>query len=246
MIRLKELLYLPTIYLSEDNSGYTDYQSHKEISNKIYDGWMFLLNSISNKNIPLSELKDNELIDAIETGYKFSINLHDNAAGGEKTLEIDVLLAIIDSNDNIIIKGSALNIHKSPLEVYLKVGNNYNVNKILEMKSYINELAHHESVHIIKYYQKLFQFSSPDSNFSKKDKDWIYKYYTNPSELHAYIAQLNNELKHIKEKDKNITFSDAIKKSKIWKRYVRDIFWKNPKIKNKMLSKISNYWNRLI
>ena len=244
MIRLKPLVY-PTLYLKEDNSGYTDHKLHKEISDKILEGWSSLLNSIDKKDIPLSDITEQELHVAVEEGYQFIMTVKDVDTKAETPLKIDVLLAIIDKNENIAIHGASLNIHQIPIEVYLQVSENYTVNELLKMKDYISNLAHHEAVHIIKYQQKLFQFSSPDGNFNKKDKEWIYRYFTHPSELHAYISQLNNELKQLKEKYKDITFSEAINKSVIYKRYVRDIFWKNPKIKNKMLSKVAHYWNSL-
>ncbi len=243
MIKLKELLLLPTLYLCEANSGYTDHELHSQISKKIYDGWLLLLDSIKSKSIPLYEVPDEELELAINKGVNFPILISQEEV--QSKLLFDVLLAIKNTKRNIPIEGAAVGDNSTPIEVYLVVNSQFSVNQILLNKDNIESLAHHETVHIIKKIQDIHQLSFKRDAFDNRDEKMWYNYHINSNEVHAYIAQINNELKQLKLKDKNISLSNALKSSKVWKRYIRDIFNKSPKLKNKMLSKIVNYWNKL-
>ena len=247
MIKLKELLSLPTLYLYDDineaNSGYSDHVLHKEITDKIYNGWISLLESIDDKNSPLSSISEEKLDFSINKGIQFNIRvaIEDVSA----LMPIDILLAISKESGVRAIEKASIAANTHPLEVYLVIHRNFTINNILILKKEIELLAHHEAVHIIKTRQKKHQLSFKRDEFDYKDENLWYKYHINSDEVHAYIAQINNELKQIKARNNNITFSDALKSSKIWKRYLRDIFIKSPKLKNKMLSKIANHWNNL-
>lgn len=243
MIKLRELLSLPTLYLCEANSGYVDHELYSQISKKIYDGWLSLLESIKSKTIPLYQVSAEELDLAINKGINFPILISQEEV--QSKLLFDVLLAIKNTKHNMPIEGAVSSDNSNPIEIYLIVNSQFSTNQILFLKDNIESLAHHETVHIIKKIQRIHQLSFKRDAFDNRDEKMWYKYHINSDEVHAYIAQISNELKQLKAKDKTISLSDALKLSKIWKRYVRDIFNKSPKLKNKMLSKIVNYWNKL-
>jgi len=243
MIRLKELLALPTLYLCEANSGYVDHTLYSQISNKIYNGWLSLLESIQSKTIPLYQVSGEELDLAINKGINFPILVSQEEI--QSQLSFDVLLAVKNTKHNTPIDGASSSYNSNPIEVYLIVNSQFSTDQILRYKDNIESLAYHETVHIIKEIQRIHQLSFKRDAFDAWNEKMWYRYHINSDEVHAYIAQINNELKQLKLKNKNISLSDALKLSKIWRRYTKDVFNKSPKLKNKMLSKIVNYWNKL-
>ena len=244
MIKLKELLH-PTIYLgiNENNSGYSDHQSHEEISEKFYNGWIELLESIDDKNTPIYKIPENKLDLAINKGINFKIRIAIEDVSF--IMSVDVLLGINEKYGFGPIDGASMAENTSPLEIYLIISPNFTIQDLLKIKNEIKNIANHEAVHIIKTTQKTHQLSFKRGEFSGYEKKLWYKYHINRNEFHAYIAQTNNELKYIKETHKDISFEKALKLSKTWRRYDADIFDKAPKLRNKMLSKIANYWNKL-
>jgi len=243
MILLKEILLLPTLYLGEVNSGYTDHILHKKISDKIYNGWLEIIESIEDKDVPLFNIPESKLDIVVNKIVNFKIQIvHDDISA---TMSIDVVLVISDTPYFIPFEKSTVAINIYPVKVLLVISNNFTVNQILSHKNEIENMAHHEAVHLIKLRQKTHQLSFKDDEFDNKDDDFWYKYCINSDEFHAYISRINNELKHIKSKHKNILLHDALNLSKNWKRYTKDVFTKSKKLRNKMLSKIANYWNKL-
>lgn len=246
-IKLLEILELPTIYLYDDihlyeaNSGFVDHPLHKKIEDKIVDGWVQILNSIPTKNAPLYKLPNEELKLAIDTGIKFEIAT--DREGFKSVITIELLLAIFETPDFHAIKGAAIS-QSNPIEVYLKINGNFTVTDILNDMEGIREMAGHEAVHIIKSQHKKHQLSfKNDHEFTQNDAKQWYKYHINSDEFHAYIAQLNNELEHIRSRNPKISLANALKHAKIWKRYTTTIFKKSSGLRNKMLSKIAHHWN---
>ena len=249
MIKLKSLLFENyCLVLTEDNSGYTDYKLHKYISNKLFNCWMDLLNEVNDKGNTIENTlsqSQNYFKKQIDDGNFFTIDEHDVDMNIQMEQKINVLLAFENKRKDVVINGAAINLYSDPIEIYLQINPIYSVNDILYYKDYIEELSHHESVHLIKFIQKLHQISVKGNERNDKEQSWYNKYLSQTQEIHAYTSQLNNELKHIKLKYPNITFSQAINQSKIFQRYKRNIFVNNPKLRSKMLSKVANYWNNI-
>jgi hypothetical protein len=210
---------------------------------------MELLNDVNNKNDTIESIiytNRDYFKKQIDGGSFFEFDVNDPEINFYGKQRINVLLAFIcDNTNNVVIRGASTNLYSKPIEVYLIINSTYSMNKILEYKDYIEELSHHEAVHLIKFIQKLYQISINRNDTSHKNQEWYNKYLLQSQEIHANISQLNNELKHIKLKYPDITFSQSLNQSKLYKRYKSQIFTNNSKLKNKILSKLANYWNTL-
>jgi hypothetical protein len=76
------------------------------------------------------------------------------------------------------------------------------------------------------------------------------KYLQNPQELHAYISNIINEMKDFVHLNKTSDFYTALKSSNTWNWYENVVFTKkpdgstkNPRLRNKMVSKFIYWWN---
>jgi hypothetical protein len=95
----------------------------------------------------------------------------------------------------------------------------------------------------MKKFQKINQPEMKNLDINKeKDKT---RYLSQKHEIHSYLTQINNQLKHIKQTHHDIDFNKALHKTDFWDKFEKYVFKHNPKIKNKMLSKLVNYWNKL-
>jgi hypothetical protein len=217
-------------------------------SNKIFNCWLELLEEVKDKDNSIEDILSGDKTyfkKQIDDGSSFIIKEHEVDLNIEKEQRVDVLLALENKREDIIINGAVVDLYRNPIEIYLQINPVYSVNNILIHRDYIEELAHHEAVHLVKFIQKLYQISSKGNARNENEQEWYNNYLTQKSEIHAYVSQLNNELKHIKLKYPDISFSESIRHSKIFSRYERGVFNKNPKLRNKMLSKLANYWNKI-
>ena len=249
MIKLRsiidEIYKGPLLDLSEANAGYSSTSLHADIAEKIFNAWWELLSDITDKKVPLKTLVDsNKLKKQIDTGINITIPVtNSDIVDFVGDIKIDVLLAIVEEiSDQVPINGGGLR-PSHPYEIYLKINKNHTTEQAMIHSEYIQDIAYHEAVHVIKEIQKINQLTfKSDVEYTNRDKKFWYKYYTASSELHAHISQICNELKQIKARYSTITFAGALKMSKTYQRYNKDVFSKNPKIKNKILSKISFWW----
>lgn len=233
--------FRPDPGINEANSGYVDHRLHKNITNDILNSWMTLLNSIEDKKSPL-DTEDQILYlpkSVAAKGQKFSIK-HEKREDDLYFDSHETFLAklYIDGKQNKKdpILGASVNLEATPKEVWLRINQKFSVDDILKQKDIIENMANHEATHIIKMLQGVKQ---------KRNSDKGFYYLNNTHEIHAHIAELNSELKSIKHSNPNISFEDALKQTKVWDEYNKFVFKENPKIRNKILSKISHYWKTL-
>ena len=249
MIKLRHLIdeinTCPVLDLSEANAGYSSKSLHNDIANKIFNAWRELLYDIADKKISLKILaEDGKLKRQIDDGIDITIPIsNSDLVDFDGEIEVKVLLAVVGNvSEKLTISGGAMTAGH-PREIYLTINENHTAEQAMIHEEYIQDIAHHEAVHVIKEIQKVNQLSfKRDEEYTKQDKKFWYKYYTSSSELHAHLSQICNELKQIKSRYPAITFVGALKISKTYQRYNKNVFDKNPKIKNKILSKISYWW----
>lgn len=250
MIKLQSLFFDSVcLTLTEANSGYTDHKFHKYVSNKLFGGWMELLNEVKNKNDSIDNILNQDadyFKKQIDDGCSFMFEVSEPEINFTGKQKVNVLLAFENDkvNHHITIRGASTNLNGEPVDIYLRINSIHSINDVLAQEDYIKELAHHEIVHLIKHIQGVYQTTiSKNVDFISPKRKWIYHQLSQPQEIHAYISQINNELKNTKLKYPNILFSDALSLSKMFYKYERDVFPRNPKLRSKMLSKLANYWN---
>jgi len=236
-----------------ENAGALSSEGIRKITKLIYEGFLNLLEEKSkDKNeifykIPninrsfdvMTNIIPLDIFNKIQT--YIDIELHKRKKSIEK-LKVDLHIGIEFRNISNI-EGMILTTgEKNFVGIKLIINQNWNYQELLKNKNKIYNVLFHECKHLFDYITK--------GSLLNVDPNNQLKYLSNPQELHAFISNVILEIKDFYEKDKNCKFQDALNSSETWKRYESTVFpkinefdRKNPKLRNRMLSKIVYWWN---
>ena len=194
MILLKEILLLPTLYLGEVNSGYTDHILHKKISDKIYNGWLEIIESIEDKDVPLFNIPESKLDIVVNK----IVNLQKNNKGeswngfrddrevglGSFLIKEGSNLSPIEKGDSYVIKV----LNKNKIFNYLK-----NVNLIYKVISELNESYNLDTDKVFDIFsidEKEIRDLVVNSIINGEDKEKARDLFTNGSEALSKVKKV--------------------------------------------------------
>ena len=248
-------------FINEANMGVQSNTNYREYTEIIKKGWVELLKKLKPTNSPLLDIYPN--YNSILDGDEKIIKKIKDSKGKEKTIKFELSLSITDDklNDDTFLTAQffiktntfRLNIlqykpeiKNNPMTAQDKYTSKYmkfltkTPNDIINSSRFIS-LCDHEASH---YFNKIENKIKLNGKFSSDDNwtnDDYYKYLSSPEEIIAFTSQIISEIKNTKESD----LSTFLWKSSTWDAYERYVFNKNPKLKSKMLSKITFAWNKL-